>query len=138
MSLPQNLRPQIAQDDMPNVTLKLMISIKDVGGGLRVWVSNAYSEESWEIGQTFFSNFWWALDAGTIQKSNQYRELRGENPLRLSTSNVLERPAVLHKHAFTKSPTTVTRSSRSVQHTAVLTPAAAAGTSLKSKPSYLR
>lgn len=42
MSLPKELRPKIAQNDMPSVTLEIMMAAKDAGGGLRVWGSNAF------------------------------------------------------------------------------------------------
>lgn len=86
MSLPEELRPGIAQDDMPNATLQLMMAIKDAGGGIRVWGSNAYLEDNWEIGQTFYSKFWWALDAGIVRSSNKHRARRGETQLRFEES----------------------------------------------------
>lgn len=86
MSLPEALRPRIAQKDMPSVTLELMFAVKDAGGGLRVWGSNPFSQESWEIGQTFYSRFWWAIDGDIVRISNRLRAERGESALRFDVS----------------------------------------------------
>lgn len=82
MTLPKDLRPKIAQNDMPRVTLEIMMAAKDVGGGIRVWGSNAFLAENWEIGQTFYSKFWWAIDASIVRNSNRHRATRGEGQLR--------------------------------------------------------
>lgn len=82
MSLPKALRPRVAQQDMPSVTLEIMMAAKDVGEGIRVRGSNPYLAENWEVGQTFYSKFWWAIDPSIIYSSNRQRERRGEGPLR--------------------------------------------------------
>ncbi len=87
MSLPRELRPSVAQHDMPMVTLEVMMAAKDPGGGIRVWGSNAFLAENWEVGQTFYSKFWWALDTSIIRNSNQHRARRGEGNLRFDFLN---------------------------------------------------
>ncbi|KAJ9605152.1 hypothetical protein H2200_010542 [Cladophialophora chaetospira] len=87
MSLPKELRPRIAQDDMPIVTLQVMSAAKDIEGGIRVWGSNAFLAENWEVGQTFYSKFWWAIDASIVRSSNQHRARRGEGQLRFEFSD---------------------------------------------------
>ncbi|KXL45324.1 MAG: hypothetical protein FE78DRAFT_90641 [Acidomyces sp. 'richmondensis'] len=83
MSLPIELRPKIAQNDMASVTKEVMLAVKDAGGGLRVWGQNPFLTENWELGQTFYSKFWWAIDTEIVKWSNQIRAQRGETALRL-------------------------------------------------------
>jgi hypothetical protein len=90
MSLPKELRPRIAQDDMPRVTVEVMAAAKDAIGGIRVWGSNAFLAENWEVGQTFYSKFWWAIDASIIRSSNQHRARRGEGQLQIKLIDVIE------------------------------------------------
>ena len=82
MSLPKELRPKIAQENMATLTVEFIMAAKDGDGGLRIWGSSAFEPESWEIGQTFYSKFWWAMDASVVRSSNLHRARRGERPLR--------------------------------------------------------
>ncbi|GAM85814.1 hypothetical protein ANO11243_038220 [Dothideomycetidae sp. 11243] len=81
MSLRKEQRPKIARQEMHMVTLELMMSVKDAGGGIKVWDLNSFAPESWEIGQTFYSKFWWAIDGDIVRNSNRHRALRGERNL---------------------------------------------------------
>lgn len=81
MSLPVNVRPQRAQDEMQNVVLNLFWDMKDAGGGLRVWGQDPFNENNWEVGQRFFELWWWALDNDIIRNSNNLRKDRGEDVL---------------------------------------------------------
>ena len=83
LTLPQEVRPQRAKGDMPSVTMQLMFDMKDAGGGLRVWGSNPFDEDNWEIGPLFFQKWWWALNSEIVKRSNQIRTQRGEDILRL-------------------------------------------------------
>jgi hypothetical protein len=83
LTLPMEVRPQRARADMPSVTMQLMFDVKDAGGGLRVWGSNPFDEDNWEVGPVFFQQWWWALDSKIVKRSNQIRTQRGEDPLRL-------------------------------------------------------
>jgi hypothetical protein len=83
LTLPQEVRPQRAKGDMPSVTMQLMFDIKDASGGLRVWGSNPFDENNWEIGPAFFQQWWWALNSDIVKRSNQIRTQRGEDILRL-------------------------------------------------------
>lgn len=83
LTLPMEVRPQRAQGDMESVTMQLMFDIKDAGGGLRVWGSNPFDEENWEVGPVFFQQWWWALNSEIVKRSNQIRTQRGEDILRL-------------------------------------------------------
>jgi len=83
LTLPQEVRPQRAKGDMPSVTMQLMFDMKDAGGGLRVWGSNPFDENNWEVGPVFFQQWWWALNSEIVKRSNQIRMQRGEDILRL-------------------------------------------------------
>jgi Domain of unknown function (DUF3425) len=83
LTLPQEVRPQRAKGDMASVTMQLMFDMKDAGGGLRVWGSNPFDENNWEVGPVFFQQWWWALNSEIVKRSNQIRTQRGEDILRL-------------------------------------------------------
>jgi hypothetical protein len=83
LTLPMEFRPQRAKGDLPNVTMQLMLDMKDAGGGLRVWGSNPFDENNWEVGPVFFQQWWWALDSEIVKRSNQIRTQRGEDILHL-------------------------------------------------------
>jgi Domain of unknown function (DUF3425) len=83
LTLPMEVRPQRAKGDMQSVTMQLMFDMKDAGGGLRVWGSNPFDEDNWEVGPVFFQQWWWALNSEILKRSNQIRTQRGEDILRL-------------------------------------------------------
>ena len=83
LTLPQEVRPQRAKGDMPSVMMQLMFDMKDTSGGLRVWGSNPFDENNWEVGPVFFQQWWWALNSEIVKRSNQIRTQRGEDILRL-------------------------------------------------------
>ena len=82
MTLPLGMRPRIARQDMTTLTLELMMAAKDVTGGVRVEGLDAASLDNWEIGQVFYSKFWWAVDADIVKQSNILRARRGLPALR--------------------------------------------------------
>ena len=69
---------------MPSVVMKLMTVMKDAGGGLRVWGSNPFAKDAWEVGPLFYSKFWWAIDSDIVESSNKLRLRRGEDVLKVS------------------------------------------------------
>jgi hypothetical protein len=81
MTLPEEFRPPIMQGTMASVTMQMMVTMKDAGGGIRVWGTNPFDVKAWEIGQLFYSNFWWAIDNDILANSNKLRLQRGENVL---------------------------------------------------------
>lgn len=81
MTLPSESRPPIARRSMVALTVDLISAAKDVTGGIRVHGVNALSADGWEIGQTFYSMFWWALDVEIVKRSNRWRMQRGETIL---------------------------------------------------------
>jgi hypothetical protein len=82
LTLPMEVRPQRAKGDLASVTMQLIFDMKDVGGGLRVWGSNPFDEDNWEVGPVFFQQWWWALNSEIVKRSNQIRTQRGEDVLR--------------------------------------------------------
>lgn len=64
--------------------MQLMSIMKDAGGGLRIWGSNPFAKDAWEVGQLFYSKFWWAIDSDVVASSNKLRLRRGENALKIS------------------------------------------------------
>jgi hypothetical protein len=85
-SQPIHLRPPIARDE--TAVMRLVQDLDDEADGVRVANdpgddTDALSERSWEIGQVFYRNWWWALDAGLIERSNKLRRDRGARPLTL-------------------------------------------------------
>ncbi|RMJ25868.1 hypothetical protein PHISP_03245 [Aspergillus sp. HF37] len=81
-SLPVEMRPKTAQD--PIGLTRLVYDMEDPGGeGIRVTGQNPFEAKGWEIGQLMFERWWWAFDAGVVDRSNHARRNRGENVLRL-------------------------------------------------------
>ncbi|KAF2657916.1 hypothetical protein K491DRAFT_690652 [Lophiostoma macrostomum CBS 122681] len=93
-ALPSCQRPAIAQDDEGLGPYKgiwqIAQDLDDDRDGMRVhgnstrWGDgNELVEESWEIGELFYRNWWWALDGRVVEISNRRRKERGLGVLRL-------------------------------------------------------
>ncbi|KAL4988554.1 hypothetical protein BDW68DRAFT_91358 [Aspergillus falconensis] len=79
-NLPAPLRPQSAQD--PLGLLRLVYDMEDESGeGVRVTGADVFDPGSWEIGQVVFRRWWWAFEAGLVQRWNCVRRARGEGAL---------------------------------------------------------
>ena len=76
-------RMKDAGDSMPNVMMHMVFDMKDAGGGLRVWGSDPFNGDNWEVGQLFFDGWWWCLNPEIIKKSHQMRTRRGADVLTL-------------------------------------------------------
>jgi hypothetical protein len=74
-SQPVQLRPPIARD--PMALLQMFYDMDDSAEGLRISGSDWHSAEDWEVGQAFFTNWWWALDRSVVDSSNLLRAKRG-------------------------------------------------------------
>ncbi|KAF2800129.1 hypothetical protein K505DRAFT_404171 [Melanomma pulvis-pyrius CBS 109.77] len=94
LSLPSVLRPAIAQDNdgdgQGQAVVQLQHDLDDFKDGIRVhgnsvnWAhGNELVEESWEVGETFFRNWWWCLDKSVVEMSNRRRRERGWEALRI-------------------------------------------------------
>jgi hypothetical protein len=78
---PVELRPPAAADHMSLV--QLVYDMEDSAEGIRIWGSDPFDSDGWEVGQAFFERWWWALDKEIVMKSNEWREVRGAGRLRL-------------------------------------------------------
>ena len=87
LMLPLAFRPprmRRAGDSMAGLMMQMVFDMKDAGGGLRIWGSDPFNADNWEVGQVFFEGWWWALDPEIIQKSNAKRLARGADILKLN------------------------------------------------------
>jgi hypothetical protein len=53
--------------------MQLIFDMDDSAEGLRFAGAEAYKETNWEVGQAFFTNWWWALDLTVVENSNLLR-----------------------------------------------------------------
>lgn len=94
LSLPSALRPAIAQendgDGQGQAVVQMQHDLDDFKDGIRVhgnsvnWADgNELVEEAWEVGETFFRNWWWCLDGSVVEMSNRRRRERGWEALRI-------------------------------------------------------
>ncbi|EPE24231.1 hypothetical protein GLAREA_08081 [Glarea lozoyensis ATCC 20868] len=83
-SQPDQLRPPVARG--PMAMMRLIHAFDDEAEGLRIKVDTPggeYDENSWEIGQAVFKDWWWVLDDGIVANSNRLRYSRGASKLHL-------------------------------------------------------
>lgn len=78
---PPERRPPAARD--PLALMNLVYDIDDDEGGMRLSGDDEFDVGNWEVGQTLFANWWWALDRAVIAQSNALRRRRGAERLRL-------------------------------------------------------
>ena len=90
-NLPPASRPPVAQGDdgKGEGIMKLWQDLDDSHEGVRVhgnfveWgAGSELSEEVWEIGELFYRNWWWCIDARIVGTANAKRRERGLPPLR--------------------------------------------------------
>ena len=68
--------------------MQLVQDLDDERDGVRIANNHgndadALNERSWEIGQAFYRNWWWALNTELVERSNKLRRDRGAKPLKL-------------------------------------------------------
>jgi hypothetical protein len=78
-SQPVKARPPVARD--PMALMQLFYDMDDSAEGLKISGEDWYSGENWEVGQTFFKNWWWAFDREVVDNSNALRMKRGARKL---------------------------------------------------------
>ncbi|XP_014558771.1 hypothetical protein COCVIDRAFT_24800 [Bipolaris victoriae FI3] len=90
LHLPSSQRPPIARGTRGEPIQRIIHDIDDYTSGFRVHGNTAgwsahheMAEESWEIGDTFYRNWWFCVDSKIILMTNARRRDRGEAPLRL-------------------------------------------------------
>lgn len=85
---PLDFRAPIAAS--PTALVDLVYDIEDSAEGVRIWADDPYSAQNWEVGEKLFKNWWWALDADVLRRSNEMRLSRGATLLGTSGSIVGE------------------------------------------------
>lgn len=75
LSQPIDSRPPNAAS--PTALVDFVYDLEDSAEGVRIWGDDPYSDQSWEIGEKVFQNWWWALDAVVLKRSNDMRRSRG-------------------------------------------------------------
>ena len=85
---PLDFRAPIAAS--PTALVDLVYDIEDSAEGVRIWADDPYSAQNWEVGEKLFKNWWWALDADVLRRSNEMRLSRGANLLGASGSIIGE------------------------------------------------
>lgn len=73
-----------------NGVMQILSDIDDSKEGVRMHGNtsqlggpNELDEESWEMGEMFFRNWWWAVDSRTLRVTNKRRRERGLGRLKL-------------------------------------------------------
>ncbi|EUC46994.1 hypothetical protein COCMIDRAFT_3989 [Bipolaris oryzae ATCC 44560] len=90
LHLPSPQRPPIARGTRGEPIQRIMHDMDDYTSGCRVhgnasgWSAHhEMAEESWEIGDAFYRNWWFCVDSKIISTTNARRRERGEAPLSL-------------------------------------------------------
>lgn len=78
-SMPADLWPRHPSDGTQSSLVRFVYDMED--GGIRVTGPDPAKETAWEIDQTFFENWWWALDQAIVSNSNLKRLARGQSML---------------------------------------------------------
>lgn len=78
-NLPPNFWPRHPDDGSECSLIRLVYDME--AGGVRVWGADPASEESWEIEESLFAAWWWALDRKILLATNRRRTGRGQRPL---------------------------------------------------------
>ena len=81
---PPDVRPKAAKS--PTALLEFVYDIEDSAEGVRIWGDDPHSDQSWEVGEKVFSNWWWAFDGDVIRRSNAMRKRRGAKLLGMQGS----------------------------------------------------
>ena len=84
---PADLRPKAAAS--PTALMEFVYDIEDSAEGVRIWGEDPFSDQSWEVGEKVFSNWWWAFDGDVIRRSNEMRQRRGAKLLGMGQGTVL-------------------------------------------------
>lgn len=84
-SLPEEARPPQAAG--PMALVNLVYDLEDNSEGVRIYGGDPYEASSWEVGQVFFERWWFLFDRDIIETSNNWRRLRGAQPLLLKGSS---------------------------------------------------
>lgn len=75
-SLSSDLWPRHPSDGTVSSVVRMVYDMED--GGIRVTGPDPSNERAWEIQQSFFDAWWWALDQSVVNLSNEKRVARGQ------------------------------------------------------------
>lgn len=75
LSQPPEVRPSGAVS--PMALLDFVYDLEDSAEGVRIFGSDPYSGQSWELGEKVFQGWWWVFDKDIIRRSNELRASRG-------------------------------------------------------------
>ncbi|CAJ0546570.1 Ff.00g011970.m01.CDS01 [Fusarium sp. VM40] len=98
LALPSELRPLIAREEgdedgsgQAKAVVQIVHDLDDMADGCRIhgnlvaWGEGSeFAEESWEMGECFFKNWWWCIDGRVVNMSNLRRRQRGLGCLRIA------------------------------------------------------
>ncbi|KAI6749385.1 hypothetical protein HG530_015224 [Fusarium avenaceum] len=98
LALPSGLRPLVAREDgdqdgsgQAKAVMQIVHDLDDMADGCRIhgnlvaWGGGSeFAEESWEMGECFFRNWWWCIDGRLVNMSNLRRRQRGLGCLRIA------------------------------------------------------
>ena len=79
-NMPSDLWPRHPADGTESSFVRFIYDMED--GGVKVTGPDPAKESAWEIEQTFFECWWWALDQAIVANSNLKRLARGQPMLR--------------------------------------------------------
>ncbi|CAH0059575.1 unnamed protein product [Clonostachys solani] len=83
-NMPESTRPPGAQG--PLALVNFAYDFEDNAEGVRIYGSDPYNPESWEVGQVLFERWWFLFDRSIIETSNRWRKRRGAPQLLLKGS----------------------------------------------------
>ena len=75
MTLPAEERPESTGGEM--WFHNFVYDLEDNAEGVRIYGGDPYDAGSWEVGQTLFERWWFVFDWRVVEKSNEWRLLRG-------------------------------------------------------------
>lgn len=81
-TLPDEARPPNAVG--PLALANFAYDMEDSSEGVRIYGGDPYDPGSWEVGQVFFSRWWFLFDREIVENSNRWRRLRGAPPLAIT------------------------------------------------------
>lgn len=89
-------RPRVAQEDDPqgsgqaNAIQQLTHDLDDLSDTTRVYgnvvgwdACSELVEDAWEMGECFYRNWWFCIDANAVMTTNKWRRKRGVGALKL-------------------------------------------------------
>lgn len=76
-------KPEIMRHGPVSALVNFIYDMEDSSEGIRIWGSDPYSPENWEVGQVIYQRWWFLFDRQVVDRSNYLRSLRGAGDLRV-------------------------------------------------------